>query len=533
MQPMDDSALLRQFTETNSGEAFSALVKRHINLVYSVALRQVGNSHNAEEIAQAVFIILAKKAAQLRHHQALSSWLFQVTRLTANNFVRSEMRREHREQEAHMQSILNESDNEVWLKIAPLLDNAIAGLREKDRQVVLLRFYERKSFREIGSVLGASEDAAEKRTKRALDRLRDFFGKRGVSSTPAILAGMISAHSVQAAPAALANSITVVAITKGVAANSSTLALTKGALKIMAWTKAKTALVTGAAILLVGVPATLTVRNIARTQRTVVDVPSEAAVQPAEKAIPLAGDQSAPEPSATTNVAVAIPEKTAAALIYSTAPRLSVILAEAKAATGGTVVPGDRFIQNQYGNLFQKLGLTEDQIATFTKIILDQMGQRARVTGAHPFQVMSGAPGRDEVVAEGRAYQERIMASQEAINEAADLQIKALLGTDETFKYYQTYTAQAPERLLVVNDYADGLDEAGVPPLTLDQQEQLVEVLYRARASDDWHIQGLRFSEILQGASALLSADQVKVLERYKTEVVAAEVTGVRAGRVP
>ena len=83
MQPTDDSALLRQYAENNSDEAFAALVTRHINLVYSVALRQVGNPHAAEEITQAVFIILAKKAAQLRHDEALSSWLFQATRLTA------------------------------------------------------------------------------------------------------------------------------------------------------------------------------------------------------------------------------------------------------------------------------------------------------------------------------------------------------------------------------------------------------------------------------------------------------------------
>src|ERR1700722_9059630 len=109
MQPADDGVLLRQYAENHSDGAFAALVSRYINLVYSVAMRQVGNPHHAEEVTQAVFIILAKKAASLRHDKALSSWLFQATRLTANNFVRSEMRRHHREQEAHMQSIFNET----------------------------------------------------------------------------------------------------------------------------------------------------------------------------------------------------------------------------------------------------------------------------------------------------------------------------------------------------------------------------------------------------------------------------------------
>src|SRR5213083_3295074 len=131
MQSTDDSALLRQYLEDHSDAAFAALVTRHINLVYSVALRHVGDPHQAEEITQAVFILLARKAAQLRHDKALSSWLFQATRLTASNFVRSETRRHRREQEAHMQSVLNDPGSDVWPRIAPMLDDAVAGLNEK------------------------------------------------------------------------------------------------------------------------------------------------------------------------------------------------------------------------------------------------------------------------------------------------------------------------------------------------------------------------------------------------------------------
>jgi RNA polymerase sigma factor (sigma-70 family) len=250
MQSTDDRALLRQYAENNSDEAFAALVTRHVSLVYSVALRQVGNPHHAEEITQAVFIILARKAAALRHDKALSSWLFQATRLTANNFVRSESRRHRREDEAYMQSVLEEAGTEVWPKIAPFLDDAVANLREKDRRAILLRFYEGRNLREVGAVLGASEDAAEKRVNRALEKLRHIFAKRGVSSTTAILAGAISAHSVQAVPVTLAKSVTAVALAKGAAASTSTLTLIKGALKIMAWTKAKTAIVAGAAVIL-------------------------------------------------------------------------------------------------------------------------------------------------------------------------------------------------------------------------------------------------------------------------------------------
>lgn len=249
MEPLDDSALLRQYAEKNSDDAFAALVSRHVNLVYSVALRRVGNPHHAGEITQTVFIILAKKAWQLRHGKALSSWLFQTAQLTANNYVRSEMRRHFREQEAYVQSTMDESNEEVWRQIAPMLDAAVAALGEKDRRAVVLRFYEGKSLREIGAALDAGDDAAEKRVARALEKLRRFFTKRGVSSTTAILAGTISGNSVQAAPAALAKSVAAVAIAKGTAASGSTLTL-KGTLKIMAWTKTKAAVIAGVVVLL-------------------------------------------------------------------------------------------------------------------------------------------------------------------------------------------------------------------------------------------------------------------------------------------
>ena len=262
MQSTDDSALLRQYAWNNSEEAFAALVARYVNLVYSIALRQVGNPHHAEEITQAVFIILAKKAGELRNDKALSSWLFQVTRLTANNFLRSEMRRQHREQEAFMQSTLNESESEAWTQIAPLLDTAVAGLNEKDRRAILLRFYEGRNLHEVGAVLGASEDAAKKRVNRALEKLQKFFLKRGIASTTAIITAAISANSVQAAPVALAKSVTAVAIAKGAAASGSTLTLIKGALKIMAWTKAKTAAVATVAVMLTASTTTLVIKTV-------------------------------------------------------------------------------------------------------------------------------------------------------------------------------------------------------------------------------------------------------------------------------
>ena len=139
---------------------------------------------------------------------------------------------------------------ETWTQIAPLLDTALEKLGQKDHDAVVLRFFEGRNFKEVGAALGASEDAAKMRVGRALEKLRKFFAKRGVDSTAAAIAENISANSIQVAPAALAKSVTAAAVAKGATASISTSTLIQGALKIMAWTKAKTAIVAGTAVLL-------------------------------------------------------------------------------------------------------------------------------------------------------------------------------------------------------------------------------------------------------------------------------------------
>lgn len=250
MESSDDSALLRQYCDQHSEDAFAALVARHINLVYSVALRQVGNPHHAQEITQAVFIILARKARGLRHDEALSSWLFQTTHLTCKNFIRGEMRRHRREQEAHMQSMLEEPGNSLWERIAPLLDSAVAALNEKDRRAVVLRFYEGRNLRDVGEAFGTSEEAAKKRVARALEKLQRYFSRRGICSSSSIIAEAISANCVQAAPLTLAKLAGSAGTAKGAAASVSVLTLVKGALNIMAWTKIKTSMAVAAGVLL-------------------------------------------------------------------------------------------------------------------------------------------------------------------------------------------------------------------------------------------------------------------------------------------
>ena len=196
--------LVERFAKGGSEEAFRELVGRHIGLVYSVARRHTGNPHHAEEISQAVFVILARRAKSLGKGVVLSGWLYHTARLTAANFQRAEIRRIRREKEAYMQSITSEEvSNEVWRELLPLLDRAMASLSAADRDCVVLRFFENKSFREVAETLGLEEGAAQRRASRCLERLRAFFHKQGLVVSASAIAGAVSANSVKATPANL------------------------------------------------------------------------------------------------------------------------------------------------------------------------------------------------------------------------------------------------------------------------------------------------------------------------------------------
>ncbi|HTR41278.1 MAG TPA: sigma-70 family RNA polymerase sigma factor [Pseudomonadales bacterium] len=262
----DDMTLVRQYVAHQSESAFAALVSRHTNLVYSTTFRRVGSSQLAEEITQAVFIILARKCSSFDDQTILPGWLYRVTCYASGHALKQELRRRHREQEAYMQSHSDPTEPEVWPQITPLLEDAMVRLNQADRDALILRFFEGLSLKEVSTVLGASEAAAKMRVGRALEKLRVYFSRHGVNSTVETIAGAMSAGSVIVAPAALAKTAAAVALAKSATASASTSTLMKGALKLMAWTKMKTALVVGAVAVLSITTTTLVIQLRPRTE---------------------------------------------------------------------------------------------------------------------------------------------------------------------------------------------------------------------------------------------------------------------------
>jgi RNA polymerase sigma factor (sigma-70 family) len=197
---MDDRELLRQYVETQSEQAFAQLVERHVNLVYATALRLVDEPQMAQDVAQSVFIQLARKAGTVRDGNALSGWLYRAACGTAKDALRSECRRRKREIEAMNRNELRDEPQPAWEAIAPFLDEAVQKLNQAEQNLVVLRFFEGRTLRETGLALSLTEDAAQKRVSRALEKLRVHLARRGVAVSSALLLTALAAHSAQAAP---------------------------------------------------------------------------------------------------------------------------------------------------------------------------------------------------------------------------------------------------------------------------------------------------------------------------------------------
>jgi RNA polymerase sigma factor (sigma-70 family) len=522
MHTSDDMQLLEEYTSGQSEEAFTALVSRYINLVYSAAMRSVNNPSQAEEITQSVFVTLARKSRQLSRGTVLSGWLFQTARLTASNFIRTETRRQHREQQAHIQSRMNDSEPEAWMRVGPLLDEAMAQLNEKDRNAIVLRFFEGKPLKEVGNALGASEDAAKMRVSRALDKLRDFFHRRGITVPTDALAAAISENSTQAAPAGLAASVAAGAIHES-ALTASMLTLVKGAISMMTSTKIGVAIGACAAAAIIALQA-----HQVSIQKQTVQQLQEQVAQATQQAQANLASQVEFAKLQEQNVSYArtiegMQRDVAKARAHASDALAAKTAAKAAASKGSTLAemfkdpamleamrPQQIATEKMmYGPLVKQLNLSPEQADKFYNILVDAGLKSLQAT-------QPGTVSPDD----GKALE-------------ADLQ--SLLG-DAGFAQYKDYTKNdvADQSLFAAmkNDFADD-------PLSDPQQQQLLQAMKTARQSvnasnplangsdktatmDQVLQQQEQMNQnVLQQAAAFLSPEQLQTLGTSQSNVIA------------
>lgn len=241
---IEDGELLETYARQGNEASFETLVNRYVNLVYSAAWRQTGDREQARDVTQAVFVILARKAGSLGSKTILSGWLYRTSHFVALEALRAERRRKLREATMIQSTECEEKAEDLWEKVSPKVDAAMEQMKDIDRNAILLRFFQGKSYGEVAAALGVNEAAAKKRVNRAMERLRQLLSRRGITSSSSVLSAALAANAVQPAPAAVV-SLAPLLTMKGAAAvsavsTSSTVEiLTEGALEMITWSKVK------------------------------------------------------------------------------------------------------------------------------------------------------------------------------------------------------------------------------------------------------------------------------------------------------
>ncbi|HWA10774.1 MAG TPA: sigma-70 family RNA polymerase sigma factor [Opitutaceae bacterium] len=474
----DDAQLLNAYVRDRSETAFGELVQRHLTLVYSAALRQTGgDAHRARDVAQIVFTALARDAAALSRHPALTGWLYTATRHAAIDLMRAERRRQKREEEAMTMEQISAAPEPVadWEQLRPVLDDAMEELGEKDREAVLLRFFEDRPFAGVAAVLRVSEEAARKRVDRALERLGGLLAQRGITSTGAALAALLANQAV-AAPAGTAASIAAAALA-GTAAGGFGAA----GIFIMSTTKTVTAIT--AAIALAAIGTALYQAKLARE--------SEAALAAlrGERANLSANLATLDQRARQSDEALAATRKELADLRASAAK-------PAPAADTTTGTPGSQgaamdyllehpemhaaFLQQlelrskmRYDRFYKTANLSPEQQDQLTKIFDDvQAAQIDLMAALHARGYGVGNMPQDP---EGQQMLQK-MATE--MRQHLETGLKSTLGEDG-YKSFQQYSALISERN-VADQLASQLYYTS-DPLTPSQADQLVQVLAQNR----------------------------------------------------
>jgi RNA polymerase sigma factor (sigma-70 family) len=481
----DDGQLLQQYTRDRSESAFGELVARHIDLVYSVALRVAGgDSHLAQDVTQTVFLDLARKAPGLPRDAILAGWLYRHAWFTAAKTVRTERRRQVREQTAMEMRALDDNTGSPWELIAPHLDEGLNQLSASDRDAIVLRFFKQQDFRVIGAALGVSEDAAQKRVSRALERLRGVLSKRGATLTATALASALTAEAVVAAPAGLAISVTSTALA-GAASIGTGLSLTT--IKTLAMTKLQISTVGVILIACLAAPLLLQHQSLSRMreennrlreatvslqQQTSQMDQMAAENQRLSNLLAHAGSAPPPKPEQLGELLRLRGEATrlranAQADAKSANPMVEMLKSPAgKEMMRASMRAEGLAVARSYAKLFADLHLTPEQTASMKDLLINQtMASADMITAA-----MSGQA--DPAQLQAQAVQAK------AEKAAIDDQIKQLLG-DDNYAQYHAYGKTLSERM-VVTQVADQLADSPTA-VGADQEQQLFDAMVEER----------------------------------------------------
>jgi len=446
-----DSQLLRAYAEHRSEPAFAELVRRHVDFVHSAALRMVCDSHLAKDVTQGVFVALAKNAAQLMDRPVLSGWLHRTARNIAAETVRTDVRRRAREQEAAtMNEQLSAEPDATWEDISRHLDAALGALSEADRDALLLRYFERKSAHDMAQILGVSDDAAQKRVNRAVERLREFFAKRGVTVGASGLVVVITANAVQAAPVGFAATVTAAAALAGTTVSASTAIATT---KTIAMTTLQKTLITATLAAVVGTG--IYQARQASTLRTQVQTLQQ---QQAPFAAQL--QQLQRERDEATNRLAAVNDEIAhlkseqkQAELLRLRGQVGTLRQQLASSEAKTNSPSSGFakmisdpamreyihqalldlIKRRYGSLFQELKLTPEQSEKFIQLVGDTFQKGVQKLAASPPGTAGPAGPPPAETDEGKEFEK---------------QLESLLG-ESGMARYKEYSQEIPARTTV------------------------------------------------------------------------------------
>jgi RNA polymerase sigma factor (sigma-70 family) len=482
---IDDGQLLQRYTRERSESAFGELVTRHIDLVYSVALRVTGgDSHLAQDVTQTVFLDLARKAPSLPHVAVLAGWLYRHAWFTAAKMVRTERRRQIREQTAMEMRALDDNTGSPWELIAPHLDEGLNQLSASDRDAIVLRFFKQQDFRVIGAALGVSEDTAQKRVSRALEKLRGVLSKRGATLTATALASALTAEAVVAAPAGLAVSVSTTALA-GAATVGTGLSLTT--MKVMAMTKLQVGV--AGVILIAGMATPLLLQHQSlsrmREENNRLREQTQSLQQQATQMAQLAAENQRLS-NLLAHAGGAEPLKQAQlgellrlrgevtrlrANAQADAKAVNPMAEMLKSPEGKEMMKANMramglMVARSYAKLFADLHLTSEQSAAMKDLM-----RKKTMAGA---DMITAAMSGQADPAQLQAQAVQVKPAQAALED----QIKQLLG-DGNYAQYQAYGTTLSERM-VVTQLSDQLASSpkAVPP---EQEQQLFDAMVEER----------------------------------------------------